>query len=222
MLSSLITKLRSLELSYLDGCVGAHVGFHTGEEINNYNDLNCKYIYGFEPVPAFFSEAVSQLKKIAKSGYLTTEFDLRPFGCGETEGNSVINVFSGASSGFSSIKSPDINILKTIFGKDTRHNFDNLEKQEIKIVRLDDQINFSRGLDFLVIDTQGYELECLKGALKCLEYVKLIEVEITMLKDPLYRDAPPGGIIANFLGKYGFHAITSSNIYHGSVLFAKY
>ena len=147
---------------------------------------------------------------------------MTPFGCGETEGNSVINVFSGASSGFSSIKSPDINILKNLFGKDPRHNFDNLEKQEIEIVRLDDQINFKRGLDFLVIDTQGYELECLKGASRCLEYAKLIEVEITMLRDPLYKGSTPGDVISSFLRKYDFTPITSSNIYHGSVLFAKY
>ena len=185
MLSSLITKLRSLELSYLDGCVGAHVGFHKGEEINHYNELNCKYIYGFEPVPAFLSEAVSKLKLLAKSGNLNTEFDLRCLACGELNTSSCINIFSGKSSGLSSIKSPDIEQLKWMFGGDSSHSFVLEEKQEIQVVKLDDQIDFSRGLDFLVIDTQGYELECLRGASRCLGCVKLIEVEVTNTTYPL-------------------------------------
>jgi hypothetical protein len=57
----------------------------------------------------------------------------------------------------------------------------------------------------LNIDVQGYELEVLKGAKKCLENVYYIIVEVNRAE--LYQDCPMIGDIDDFLSVFGFSRV---------------
>ena len=62
--------------------------------------------------------------------------------------------------------------------------FKNKKKKKVKIVKLDYYVEYYniKNIDILKIDTQGYELNVLKGAIKTLKskIVKFIEIEITL------------------------------------------
>ena len=58
-------------------------------------------------------------------------------------------------------------------------------------------------IDLLNIDTQGYEMEVLKGSIKLLNQgIKYIILEVN--KKELYKGCPLVKDIDNFLNKYGF------------------
>jgi FkbM family methyltransferase len=58
---------------------------------------------------------------------------------------------------------------------------------------------------WLKVDTQGYELEVLHGAVRCLEHVQILEVELSLV--PLYRGQPLWREILDWLDARGFAAI---------------
>jgi len=203
---------------------GAHVGFHYGEEIDKYIELECETVICFEPIFSCYKKAIQNLKMISKLKPHSTYFDLRNCGCGEIAATKEMHIFDGFSSGLSSIKEPLIDALSSRFGGDPRHNLSNYKRLNVSIDTLDRQLNTFLGhLDFLVIDTQGYELEVLKGATKTLSRTSLIEIEITRLSgdQSLYKEADNYEEILQILLSCSFIPITPLSVTHASVLFAK-
>jgi FkbM family methyltransferase len=77
--------------------------------------------------------------------------------------------------------------------------------EKIKIKKLDSFYDDIKKLDkniFLKIDTQGYELEVLKGAEKTLKLITALIVEVSLVQ--LYEDQPPWLDIVNFLKERNF------------------
>lgn len=72
-------------------------------------------------------------------------------------------------------------------------------------VRPLDEIMEGKPFNFLNIDVQGYELEVLKGAKKCLQSVYYIIVEVN--KAELYQDCPMVNDIDDFLQDFGFSRV---------------
>ena len=59
--------------------------------------------------------------------------------------------------------------------------------------------------DLLVVDTQGYELEVLKGFKKFLRYIKSIDLEVTVKAEiAFYEKNPSESECRKFLNNYGF------------------
>ncbi len=173
----------SLEVSNV-----VHVGAHKGQEVEDYleNFPNAQ-IHLFEPQPAL-SKYLD--KKYSDLPYI----HLYNFALGSS--NISLPMFlsnnDGESSSFYKPKEhlslyPNINFKK------------NNSLFEIRIL---DELNI-QNIDLLNIDTQGYELEVLKGSINILTYdVKYILIEIN--KTEIYEDAPLLGDIDLFLKKYNF------------------
>ena len=81
-----------------------------------------------------------------------------------------------------------------------------VEQVEIKVTTLDNiAASMTLGSCALKIDTQGYELEVLKGASRLLEKVKLISVELSLAE--LYERQAPYYCIDEYLRSHGFKLI---------------
>ncbi len=81
----------------------------------------------------------------------------------------------------------------------------NVNKEEIDILPLDNFynkiINMKKNI-LLKIDTQGYELEILKGAKKSLEYIDAIYAEVSLVE--LYKNQPLFDEILEHVKREGF------------------
>jgi FkbM family methyltransferase len=78
-------------------------------------------------------------------------------------------------------------------------------KEKVLMTTLDN-FDFNRAFyDHLHIDTQGYEMEVLKGADKSMEYFYSIEIEV--YKDELYKDCAMFEDVDKFLTERGFKLI---------------
>ena len=143
------------------------IGANDGQSIKRFNSIFPKsIIYSFEPIEELF-------KKIIKL-YNTKNFIVNNFALGEKEEkkNFYINKHSFTSS-FFKIN----NKYKEL------HDFDKAQKTtNVKVMTLDKYIKLHnvKKIDILKIDTQGYELNILKGAKLTLKkkIIKFIEIEM--------------------------------------------
>ncbi len=151
------------------------------------------YILSFEPL------------KIEHSNLLDKKFEMKEYnweiaercGLGASEKKLDINI-SGMRQSSSIL---DISEIHTnLYPKSI-----NIGKEEIDIFPLDKYynkiINMKKNI-LIKIDTQGYELEILKGAKKTLEYVDAVYAEVSLVK--LYKSQPLFDEIFDFIKKFGF------------------
>ncbi len=166
----------------------AHIGAHKGEEVEEYLNIfpNVK-IDLFEPQTNLFQ-------------YLVENF-------GNRNNISLHNFALGSKNGSSSMFVADNEGLSSSFYKPKEHLIEHPEVKfhpddsifEIKVL---DELGISN-IDFLNIDTQGYEMEVLKGSVTVLNTdVKYIILEIN--KKELYEGCPLVKDIDIFLNKYEF------------------
>ena len=73
---------------------------------------------------------------------------------------------------------------------------------ELELARLDSIIPIGTVIDHLKIDTQGSELDIMKGAGDLLNTTKVIECEVEFV--PLYKDQPLFEDVKQYLESYGF------------------
>ena len=173
----------SLEVAHI-----VHVGAHKGEEVKDYKK-------NFKDVRITLFEPQKNLFK-----YLQTNF-------GSDKNISLYNFALGSTNDFSSMFMADNEGQSSSFYKPLYHL---TEHPEIKFT--EDDTNFEikvldnlgiTNIDFLNIDTQGYEMEVLKGAVNTLiQDIKYIILEIN--KKELYEGCPNVKDIDVFLKKYGF------------------
>jgi FkbM family methyltransferase len=145
------------------------VGANEGQSINRFNLIfdNC-IVHSFEPITKCFDQMIKNFpsKRFIKNNYALSDKN--------TNKEFFINK-SSVTSGFNRInKNYDEN------------NWKNKIKKSIKIktITLDAYISFNKikKIDILKIDTQGHELNVLKGAKKSLKknMINFIEVEIIL------------------------------------------
>jgi len=101
-------------------------------------------------------------------------------------------------------KEVEFNIYETASSVLKEENETGAETEKRTLVTLDDVLKGSNFMqpDFIKIDTQGYELEILKGGLSCLASAQGVLLEVSMLD--IYKDSPLVYDIILFMKNHGF------------------
>ena len=166
----------------------AHVGAHRGQEVKEYKDNFPEVeIYLFEPQLNLFR-------------YLQEKF--------KTDKNiHLYNYALGSKKDCSSMFMSNNDGQSSSFYKPKHHLIEHPEvkfqyEEQIFEIKVFDDLGIN-DIDFLNIDTQGFEMEVLKGSVDTLEKsVKYLILEVN--KKELYEGCPRVKDIDTFLNKYGF------------------
>jgi FkbM family methyltransferase len=172
--------------------VGANEGQYAEELLAH--GFNGK-IYSFEPIPSVFE------KMKTKSRKNTSQWIMINRGLGSEEAELPINVSANFAS--SSLYQVGEKSLAAEPATRTTH------QEKVKITTLDSYFSKQSFFDkevMLKLDVQGFELEALKGAVKHLENIKVVQVELSFTE--VYKSAPLYLDIINFLKQYNFELFT--------------
>ena len=156
------------------------IGAHEGESIKLFtNNFNINEIYSFEPSPISFKILKKNINA-AEGNFRKTKIILENIALGSKHEKILLKHVSESSS--STIK--ELNTESKYFKKKFffLKNFDNqylFKRIEVQQILLSDYIeeNSIKSIDFIKIDTEGYELEVLKGAKSMLFKTKFILFE---------------------------------------------
>lgn len=66
--------------------------------------------------------------------------------------------------------------------------------------------------DLIKLDLQGYELECLKGASRCLAHAEAVLLEVSFIE--IYRGMPLIGAVVPFMSERGFRVYDVPSLWH--------
>ena len=190
------------------------VGAHHGETIKLFdNNFKMEKIYSFEASPTNFEV----LKKQISEREFNKKYEIYNFGIGEKQTNGFINQTKESSS--STINEINLNskyLKRKLRVLNIRENEVFYKKVPIKIITLDEFINKNKinNIDLLKIDTEGYELNVLKGLTENHKLIKLIYFEHHY--DDMIKKKYKFGDIHNLLINYNF-----KNIYKIKMVFRK-
>lgn len=148
--------LKAKNISKINSLI--HIGGHKGEEIEEYRSLNLKNVIYIEPIKKFAKEIENKIKNLEN-------FSVLAIGLGSEDKEDEINIAEDNHSGSSSIFSP----------RPSSIGFVNKEKI---IVKKFSSLDLPE-LDLAIIDTQGYELEVLKGFEEKINDFKFLIVEFS-------------------------------------------
>lgn len=101
-------------------------------------------------------------------------------------------------------KNVDFNIYQTASSIFKEDNETNAKTVQVALELLDDVVANTRfeKADFIKLDTQGYELEILKGGTKTLQSAQLVLMEVSLLG--IYKGAPLVDEVIVFMKNSGF------------------
>jgi len=162
----------------------SHFGAHVGQEVEIYKENNINNIYLFEPQKSIFEKLIKKVD--------TNEVFCFNFGLGPENFKTFINTGESNEGESASILRPKLHL--DLYPEIT---FEKKEEIEIKVY---DELNIS-DVNFICIDTQGYELEALKGCKNSLKKIDYIYTEVN--RDYLYEENPLVGEIDLFLKDFG-------------------
>jgi FkbM family methyltransferase len=155
------------------------IGAHTGESINLFlKNFTINKIYSFEASPINFKKLL-QSEKIYKKRFSKTDIIIENYALG----NKIIDTYLNQSFESSSSTINQINLNSKYFKQkqkllksDDKNFFKNIE---IKMITLESYMekNQIKNIDFIKIDTEGYEFEILKGLKDKISRIKLIMFE---------------------------------------------
>ena len=154
------------------------------------------YYFGFEPDSR-------STKEIIKKETKCRGYKVYPYALGQTSGRSIF--YETNKPVLSSFLKPNLELLR-IFPESNRWEI--CGQSQLPLSSLD-EIQTGR-VDFLKIDTQGSELDILRGAKSTLSKCVGIEVEVEFID--LYSNQPLFGEVATFLRDLDFHFIDFINI----------
>ena len=165
----------------------AHIGAHLGQEIDEYKKIfSDAEIHLFEPQEDIFLKLKNKYSNLEKLFFYNCAL-------GEQKGVAELNG-SDNDGQSSSILSPNLHLSIHPEVKFTN-------KQKVSVNKYD-SFNLIN-VNFLNIDTQGYELMVLLGSINSLKNnVEYIICEVNKLE--LYENCPLVGDIDSFLAKFGF------------------
>jgi FkbM family methyltransferase len=172
------------------------VGANTGQSIIEFrNHINRPVIHAFEPGSAF-----SELQRMATA---IPDLHLNNFALGSTAGE--MDFIENEHSTMSSLLKPSTDC----FGQTTRTRSVFVETLDEYCVKQD--ITF---IDILKSDTQGFDLEVIKGATDLLtrHRIHLIYLEITF--SDMYIGLPRLDQIYSFMADHGFRLVSFYRFYY--------
>ena len=150
-------------------------------------------IVSFEPL----SDAFAELQRVTA---IDPFWECHNIGLSDVEGTAAINVAANSySSSFLPVSARSVQIEPGIAY---------IAHQEARLRRLDgmiEQIARPNEAIYLKIDTQGYELNVLKGALKALSRVRLIQLETAFFEG--YEGQPLIEDVIRFLRELGYRIV---------------
>lgn len=166
-------------------------------------------VHAFEPIPKFQDKFAQTTKDIPN-------VLLHPVGLGNERKDSIIHL-AGDASGFFEIGPLLTSFFPSVY---------KTGEQVVKMERLDDYVqeNNLPLPDLMKLDIEGYEIEALKGGLKCMAHCKYLILEVSFVErhigQPLFPD------LVYFLAQHGFHLLsfpefihTGQKIYWTDILF---
>ena len=163
-----------------------HVGGHIGQEMETYKKNNVENIIVFEPQ----KEPFEKLSKVANSmGFENLTLVNKALG----NDNRSVEMICNDDGLCSSILNP-----KHVLEQYPNIIFD--KKETVEMVTMDSMIPEDHSFNFLNMDTQGYELEVLKGAQKTLEKIDCVYTEVNNTE--VYENNALIEEIDEFLHKY--------------------
>lgn len=179
--------------------VGCRWGF-ADEFVSNIDEFE---IYGFDPDPI-------ECKRLNEK-YNNPAIRAVPLGLGDSEGDRVLYLTKEPAC--SSLYQPDPFLTENYAAF---HCEVEVGKTTVKVVSLDQWCRENKvdWIDHLKIDTQGSELDILKGALDIIKTVRSIEVEVEF--NPMYIGQPLFHDVDKFLRDQGFELWKFSEITHYS------
>ncbi len=173
------------------------VGANVGQSVNRFREtLDDPIIHSFEPEPTTFSEL-----RRRKGG--VPGIHLNNFALGSSRGMAELN--QNTNSDMSSILQPGTDSWGTIDGKTS-----------VEVRTLDEYCD-DHGvthIDILKSDTQGYDLEVLKGAERLMAHgrIKLIYIEIIFSR--MYEKLPRADEVYAYLADHGFSLVSFYEIHY--------
>jgi FkbM family methyltransferase len=171
--------------------VGANEGQYALQLLNSGYRGN---LFSFEPISAPFNVLKARSKGKAK-------WEAVHAAIGKEDGTLTINVTENiVSSSLYPVGENSISVEPT-----TR----TVRQEDVKVTTIDTFFSGElrlKGEVLLKLDVQGFELEALKGALKNLKNIKIIQIELSFV--PLYEGAPLFVEVVSFLEKEGFEIFT--------------
>ena len=143
-----------------------HIGGHIGQELPSYKNSNVENILIFEPQKGPFEKLSKVANELNFENIILVNKALG-------NSNKNIEMICNEDGLCSSILKP-----KIVLTQYPDINFDRTE--EVEMITLDSYfaINENNTYNFINMDTQGYELEVLKGALKTLEKIDAVYTEV--------------------------------------------
>ncbi len=192
--------------------VGANVGQYA-KSLREYGYK--KRIVSFEPVLFAGKPVYEQLQKASFNDVL---WDVENIAIGDKDGTDCINISAERETGDCSSLHKELPVLTEIIS-----NAGQTKKQNVSVSTIDTVIKkylFQERRIFLKSDTQGYEKKVIDGALKSLEWIIGIELELSLI--PLYKNEYSFFDMVRFLKELGYTLMLVSplnwNSYTGQVI----
>jgi len=164
------------------------IGSHYGEEYEGWLSLGAEHFIFFEPVSFNF-------KKLRKILPKSENIKLYNLACGNSHGTASMWIEKSHQGKSCSLLEPYLHLKQ----------YPDIEfktKETVKVEKLDN-IGYDRDLyDHLHVDTQGYEMEVLKGASHSINFIKTITIEV--YKSELYRGCAMYDDVVSYLEGYSF------------------
>jgi FkbM family methyltransferase len=182
-----------------------HIGAHEGQEALSYSDLNARVMW-VEAIPEMYKVLCKRISKLPRQRAQCALLGSK---------NKNVRFYLSSNDKQSS------SIYR--FGNDVRYkNLTMIDSITLQMKRLD-SIFTSKAISMYphwVIDTQGAELEVLKGAGKLLDHCYSAEIEVTSRN--LYEGGSNATVVINFMRSKGFIALQEHVIgSHEDLLFIR-
>jgi len=189
-----VEHLKRLFAMYKIDCVvdvGANVGQYAAllRERVGYEGL----ILSFEPVVAIFNE-------LSRKSAADVQWRVFNIALGAARGTATINVTKAPSR--NSLLQPRTDVVSKFWSEDAVHH-----TEEIRIETVDDILT-AEGIDpgssqiYLKMDTQGYDLDVLRGATRTIAKIAALQTEASVR--PIYHGMPTYEEMLRFTGAAGF------------------
>ena len=161
-----------------------HVGAHHGQEWSTYKKYD---------IPVIFIEPCQDAFKILENKFASTK-NVTLFNCAAGASNFTTEMYVEKSNNLGASNS----VLKPKKHLEQYPEIKFTEKETVQVIPLDNLIQ--NNYNILVIDTQGYELEVLKGAVNILKNIDCIYTEAN--REELYEGCAMIDEIDKFLEPY--------------------